>query len=662
MSTPEKFLMVFVVLLLGGVGYFGYVSLFSADEPRAHTVEPAPVANTNPTPDQPVELPPGPGNSGTRTEVTATPEVNGEQVQTAPTNGPSGGLRGRVLDPSDQPIKDAVVRVFRGPAAFPIPTARTWIDNVQATTDAEGAYMIDGLTPGEDYGVVAEHTKYAPGEAAPLQVVAKDSREVATIKLKPAMVVHGKVTDQGNTALKGVSIAIFDQTKSIAVQFGKQPEKKPFKTITTDDQGEYRFESLTFKNFEVQASLEGYETQVKSNTSFLEDVSDKEVNFELGRGLSIRGIVRSEDNQPLDGVKVTANLYGTKFQSGNSGKTDASGRFALDGLADGFYMIRAAKEGFSEEIRQREKAGTTDLQIMMAPQGSIEGRVVDDATGTPIGNYLIVVKKFREGQAPTGTHATRRVTNSSGTFTVGSLDPDVYSLFIVAERYAVGQSKSIQVARRETVKDIEIRLDQGGSVSGKVTDSHGKAIENAKVKLNANNFRSNPLLEMFQNLARDLASPDRTTTTNAQGEFLLEFIAPGTYQVEVDHAEYSKKAVDDIEIVRKQIATAGTIALDSGGMVTGTVFGEDGKPLSGATVQASTEQGFLKPARADEQGTFLIRNLPAGKYNLTIQDWNAAGTNNSNPLVKLVIAKNSTVEVFVQEGGTIRQDLHLRRN
>jgi hypothetical protein len=79
-------------------------------------------------------------------------------------------------------------------------------------------------------------------------------------------------------------------------------------------------------------------------------------------------------------------------------------------------------------------------------------------------------------------------------------------------------------------------------------------------------------------------------------------------------------------------------------------------------VNASTEAGFMKSARADDQGVFHVRSLLPGKYNLTINDWNAPGANNTNPLIKLVIAKYSTVEVFVQEGRTTQQDLHLKRN
>jgi hypothetical protein len=53
---------------------------------------------------------------------------------------------------------------------------------------------------------------------------------------------------------------------------------------------------------------------------------------------------------------VIANLYGNnKYQSKGTPTSDAAGHFSLGGLADGFYMIQASKEGFSQETRQREE-------------------------------------------------------------------------------------------------------------------------------------------------------------------------------------------------------------------------------------------------------------------------------------------------------------------
>jgi protocatechuate 3,4-dioxygenase beta subunit len=660
MSTPEKFLMLFVILLLGGVGYFGYVSLVPSEErPAAANAPPKPAPQAGP---QHPEEPPPQDPAGSRTEVAATtPAADVVEATPPATKGPSGGFKGRVIDPNDNPLADVLVQAFRGPAAIPIATARVRID-VDAHTDENGNFTIEGLTPGDDYILVASHTQYAAGEAGPLQVVTDEIREVAAIKLKGGLVVFGKVTDQGGSPLRNASVSITDT--QLVANFREGKERKPFKTVLTDEAGAFRIENLTFKNYEIAASLEGYETQVQTKTSFLEDeTGEKEWTFQLGKALSIEGLVRSEDNAPLEGVKVLANLYGNnKYQSKGTAMSDAAGHFSLGGLADGFYMIQASKEGFSQETRQREKAGTSDLQIVMMPQGSIEGRVIDDSNGKPVTKFNLVVKKYREGKVPSGTQATKAISDGRGQFTVGSLDPDIYIVYVVAEHYAVGESKPVQVTRRQTVKDVEIRLDAGGSISGKVADNQGHPVGSAKVKLNPNQFRNNPLMEIFGQLAKDPASPDRITTTNAEGEFLLEYISPGTYQIEVDHPNFSKSAIDDIEVVSKQTASAGQITLASGGIVTGTVYGEDGKPLPGATVNASTETGFMKSARADDQGVFHVRSLLPGKYNLTINDWNAPGANNTNPLIKLVIAKYSTVEVFVQEGRTTQQDLHLKRN
>jgi protocatechuate 3,4-dioxygenase beta subunit len=220
------------------VGYFGYVSLFPSEErPAVANAPPKPAA---PAPTQHPEEPPAQDPAGSRTEVAATtPAADVVESTPAATKGPSGGFKGRVIDPNDNPLADVLVQAFRGPAAIPIATARVRID-VDAHTDENGNFTIEGLTPGDDYILVASHTQYAAGEAGPLQVAADEVRPVATIKLKGGLVVFGKVTDQGGSPLRNVSLSITDT--QLAPSFREGKERKPFKTVLSDEQGDYRFE------------------------------------------------------------------------------------------------------------------------------------------------------------------------------------------------------------------------------------------------------------------------------------------------------------------------------------------------------------------------------------------------------------------------------------
>jgi hypothetical protein len=133
----------------------------------------------------------------------------------------------------------------------------------------------------------------------------------------------------------------------------------------------------------------------------------------------------------------------------------------------------------------------------MMPQGSIEGRVIDDSNGKPVTKFNLVVKKYREGKVPSGTQATKAISDGRGEFTVGSLDPDIYVVYVVAASLCVGESKSDS---GDAPPDREGTWRSGstpaGRSPGKGRGQPGKSrTAGAKVKLIPSQFRNNPLME-----------------------------------------------------------------------------------------------------------------------------------------------------------------------
>ena len=61
-----------------------------------------------------------------------------------------------------------------------------------------------------------------------------------------------------------------------------------------------------------------------------------------------------------------------------------------------------------------------------------------------------------------------------------------------------------------------------------------------------------------------------------------------------------------------------TKAVVSTGSVTGTVYGPDNQPISGALVELSDDRGFYKQTTSDPNGRFEFQNVAPGEYTLTI--------------------------------------------
>jgi hypothetical protein len=151
----------------------------------------------------------------------------------------------------------------------------------------------------------------------------------------------------------------------------------------------------------------------------------------------------------------------------------------------------------------------------------------------------------------------------------------------------------------------------GGSISGTVVDSEGIPIAAATVSL---------IFEIG-------GCPSTQTGTDANGRFEFPGARPGRYRVEAVRIDYVAQQFGEREtgtpgfgativLVPSALHREIEIVLDHGSRVTGHVYDEEGKPLSGGYVffdnPEITSQGFS--VRTDVNGAYRALNLPAGNY------------------------------------------------
>lgn len=55
------------------------------------------------------------------------------------------------------------------------------------------------------------------------------------------------------------------------------------------------------------------------------------------------------------------------------------------------------------------------------------------------------------------------------------------------------------------------------------------------------------------------------------------------------------------------------------GTLSGTILGPDGNPLPGVTVTATSPASHRQTAETQQNGTFVIGNLPSGSYDIEIR-------------------------------------------
>ena len=107
-----------------------------------------------------------------------------------------------------------------------------------------------------------------------------------------------------------------------------------------------------------------------------------------------------------------------------------------------------------------------------------------------------------------------------------------------------------------------------------------------------------------------------------------------------------------VEIVSGKLRVEGGASAPASGTVTGTVFGEDGKPVAGATVIWSTVPDQPRNrARTGKDGTFRLEEVPAGQVEVR-----AGGRDGGigRALVQVAAGVETPASVHLRRGATIR--------
>lgn len=157
----------------------------------------------------------------------------------------------------------------------------------------------------------------------------------------------------------------------------------------------------------------------------------------------------------------------------------------------------------------------------------------------------------------------------------------------------------------------------------RVTDASGEAVPEATITLT----RAGGMAMMFVNSEQD-RSGDRKATTRKDGGFAFENVEPyAHYTLEVDHADYSRAIVEEVNVGVKGVFEEPTIVLTNGVALTGYIRDENGAGISEAVLHLGPmflpTQGEPAPgsqtAQTDNLGLYKIENIAPGHRALRVE-------------------------------------------
>jgi protocatechuate 3,4-dioxygenase beta subunit len=504
-------------------------------------------------------------------------------------------LRGRVVNQTGTPVAGARIAID----GIPI-----------AVSDEEGAFTAAHL-PLEAKRIEA----HSDGRAGFAEV----GPQAVKIVLEPARALEGMVQVKSARGAQPLAGAVV----------GLHPVREPgiVRTAVTNAEGRYVVEGLPPQRYAIStSSLEQRFRPDYSDRMSIEgeaaNVADLTASGRIGhdidlvRPVVVSGRVLDPSRKPVAGAAVVVAPQevpdGHAPFDSSARRTAPDGSFSLPVIwTDGIQkmqvlVLRPAHSVARSEPFQVKNDVTVDVVLpvetevrgsVIGPDGKgIAGAEIAFARNRAMGGYMAPTEVMRGGRND------RLVTGGSGEFVLW-LEPGEYDFAVAASGFQRKTLSGREVTARSA--ELTIALDPGVSIRGRVV-RNGRPVAGVYVNLMKSGRREEPRM------------------TDAGGTFLLENLAPGSYDL------FFHKFEEMVEERRTVHAPADSVLIElppAGGVSGAVVDARTGQPVQSFSIEVqqasevenerlSRQRGLHRQFRA-EDGKFEIEALPGGEARLT---------------------------------------------
>ena len=500
-------------------------------------------------------------------------------------------VRGVVVDPRGLPVEGAEVGLrvtLNDIGRF----ASSDGDRPATESDENGTFTLTGLSAGT-VELVANAEDFATSEPVTVELGAGEMLADLVFELRVGGRIEGLVLDAEGEPAKGETVLVQNPTDVIGQRF-----------VTTDSDGEFVVEGLSSGQYQVMtfpksdAALGGGDVQDFTSMfsdmkfDFVEVVDGETAYVTLGEKLkdpvSIHGRVVSND-EPVPGVMIT--FYSdAKVEEGGGGfdalkfvSTNSEGVFTTQLAKPGRYMVNVQKltgTGQQQSIEYRETVpeGETHEMVLELPSAKIAGRVLGPdgeplestrvtlAVDGPIGNGSFTGGQYAEiWTEEDGTYEL--VWLRPGTYTVAAGGSFLGGLFgdLGSKTYGRHAKSGIRIGAGQVLDGVDFRLEEPGSITGKVVDVTGAPVSEAAL------FLRDPDGNVLDRFSMVL--------TDAAGNFTYSSLEEGTYEITARTRDQVSSEPQDVQ-VRSGEETETTVTLNEGTILLVIFVGADEEPLS----------------------------------------------------------------------------------
>jgi uncharacterized GH25 family protein len=510
-------------------------------------------------------------------------------------------VSGKVIDTKGAPVAGA--RVSYEGASNWARSGDPRYDSVASAAD--GSFRFITIAAGS-VRFVAAHPQFAPGVSTLVTLDGTNERTGVTITVDPGATVRGRVVDIQTQPVAGARVRIGTPQRR-----GGPGNAEPPREAYTDDKGRFELHGLPKQELAAVALHETGSSPTKSIDATRGDVSD--VDLVLDRTGTIAGVVVDPDGAALEGVQVTA---GPSFQSGAPDLsafrlrglpqelTDAGGHFTLTGLEPGKYMVSAMRSRASGRGRRGADGtpadtGTTNLKIVLPPEGGVKGRV-----------------QFTDGTPPTAFTIqlgdTQQAFVSGGDFEVDELAPQPYTLEVRGPMFQV-RSVDVLVQPAQVADVGTILVEKGRQLAGIVV-ANGQPVPGATVYAGLQVMGTG---STTGGQIGNFGASTKQDTTDASGSFSLSGFGDGDLTIIAEQPSIGRSPGLRVSADNPN-QTQLVLQLQPFGSLSGTLT-QNGQPLGGVivTCQSTSTPGELYNVASGPDGSYRYDLLAPDTYKVS---------------------------------------------
>jgi len=296
-------------------------------------------------------------------------------------------------------------------------------------TDTQGAFRLSGI-PGGTHSVTASATGYVNLTKDVVLDIGGVSSVDFELSSKTGAISGIIVHEHTFEPLEGanVSVKIGDLTV----------------TVVSGADGSYRIPGLQGGTYSVTATLDGFNTSIRSAVTVVSGFDTSGVNFELvEKPTRLHGVVRAGS---ILLVGVTIQVVGTNYSANSSVK----GEYDIRNIPAGTYTINVSHKGYQASSIPNvviPRGGQTELNIDLVslPGGSLIGNVTASDSKQPLSGVEVSI---------VGPESDERIsiTNINGQFEVTGLASGNYTVRFVLSGYKPRQIGPITISSEGTVR------------------------------------------------------------------------------------------------------------------------------------------------------------------------------------------------------------------